>query len=183
MATTKEDDVHGFSDLPGWAQALTVTVVGIYATWVWLPAWKFLVIWGSVALLVLAAIYAFVQRSDEPLSALSTAIEDLTHVGEGSEKVEKVDRLSSYQKSKLKDAVGMECEITGCNTKRSLHVHHITPRSEGGGNELSNLIVACRNHHADCDSGSFNRTQQRQMIRGDRFVDEGIMEYWRGSVT
>lgn len=184
MTTTNDEEPAGFADLPGWLQAVIVATVGVYATWVWLSAWTFVVIWGGLAILALTGVYFFVQRHEEPMDALTTALGEVLSAGEGSasESVETVDRLSSYQKSKLKDAVGMECEVTGCSTKRSLHVHHITPRSEGGGNELSNLIVVCRNHHADCDNGSFNRTQQRQMIRGDRFVDDGIKDYWKGSV-
>lgn len=183
MATTSEDEEYGFSDLPGWLQGSILAVVGIYVTWVYLPTWKFTVVWGSVGLLAIAVVYLFVQKQDEPISALSGLLESFTSSdGRSSQAVEKVDRLSSYQKSKLKNAVGMECEVTGCRMKRSLHVHHITPRGEGGGNELSNLIVVCRNHHADCDNSAFNRTQQREMIRGDRYVDEGIKDYWRGSV-
>lgn len=177
MGSTTKDEEYGWEDLPGWAQALIVATVGVYAMWLWLPTWKFVLIWAVLGFGLLAAGYAYVQKHEDPMEALSAIT-----TSDSSSTVEKVDRLSSYQKSKLKDAVGMECEVTGCGMKRSLHVHHITPRSEGGGNELSNLIVVCRNHHADCDNGSFNRTQQREMIRGDRFLDEGIKEYWRGSV-
>lgn len=207
MSARSEEETHGFSDLPGWMQGLIASVTLVYAAWLWLPAWGFVLVWTGLAAVAAAAAYLFVQRHDDPVEAFTAALgavatlperaepagEAETATGRGGtveqadaddreEAVEKVDRLSSYQKSKLKDAVGMEREVTGCGTKRSLHVHHITPRSDGGGNELSNLIVVCRNHHADCDNGAFNRTQQRQMTRGSRFVKDGIQDCWRESV-
>jgi hypothetical protein len=181
MATRSEDE-YSFSDLPGWAQALALTLAALYVTWALMPTWKFLVVWGLLAFVGLVTLLAYLNESNDSPGLLAKLLSSVTETTD-ADSVEKVDRLSSYQKSKLKDAVGMECEVTGCDTKRSLHVHHITPRSEGGGNELRNLIVVCRNHHADCDNGSFNRTQQREMIRGDRFVDEGIKDYWHGSVS
>jgi hypothetical protein len=184
MGTANEDEeVHGFADLPVWMQAVIVGTVAVYGSWTWLATWQFVLFWLGVGGFGGAVIFLAVEEGDDPFGIGDLLGEGTGTTGCGSGGEEPVDRLSSYQKSKLKDAVGMECEVTGCGTKRSLHVHHISPRSEGGGNELSNLIVVCRNHHADCDNGSFNRTQQRQIIRGDRFVDEGIEEYWRGSVT
>jgi predicted restriction endonuclease len=59
----------------------------------------------------------------------------------------------------------------------------MTPRSQGGGNELTNLIVLCRNHHADADAGSLSRSVLRELIRGDRFQDEGVKEYWAKSAA
>lgn len=183
LTTTREDDALGWSDLPGWLQALIVATIVVYGSWLWMPTWQFYLLWGGTIAFVLALLYLFVQRHEDPIQALSAVARALVNPGERSDSVETVPRLSSYQKSKLKNAVGMECEVPGCTTKRSLHTHHITPRSEGGANGLSNLIVVCRNHHADCDNGSFNRTQQREMIRGDRFADDGIKEYWRRSIS
>lgn len=34
-----------------------------------------------------------------------------------------------------------------CGTKRNLHVHHITYRSQGGSDHESNLITLCLTHH------------------------------------
>jgi 5-methylcytosine-specific restriction endonuclease McrA len=36
--------------------------------------------------------------------------------------------------------IGGECSPT-------LHVHHVVPRSEGGSDELENLLTACASHH------------------------------------
>ena len=39
------------------------------------------------------------------------------------------------------------CAVPGCRSRRCLEVHHIVPRSLGGTNELSNLILLCAGHH------------------------------------
>jgi DNA mismatch repair protein MutS len=39
------------------------------------------------------------------------------------------------------------CEVCGLRIVRDLEVHHITPRSEGGGNQLRNLVVLCETCH------------------------------------
>lgn len=41
-----------------------------------------------------------------------------------------------------------ECQECGA-TNRTLHVHHITPISEGGGHRLSNLEALCESCHAE----------------------------------
>ena len=40
------------------------------------------------------------------------------------------------------------CAVPGCRSARNLDVHHIQFRSDGGGNELSNLLTVCSGHHA-----------------------------------
>lgn len=34
-----------------------------------------------------------------------------------------------------------------CTSRRELHAHHIVPRSQGGGDEETNLITLCVAHH------------------------------------
>lgn len=46
---------------------------------------------------------------------------------------------------------GYKCVICGFNYH--VHVHHITPLSEGGTNEFSNLITLCPNHHTMVHGG------------------------------
>ncbi len=41
-----------------------------------------------------------------------------------------------------------KCQMPGCNHTRFLEVHHNTPRSQGGTNDESNLIVYCAGCHA-----------------------------------
>jgi hypothetical protein len=45
------------------------------------------------------------------------------------------------------------CAIPGCRAARNLDVHHIRFRSDGGGNELSNMITLCSGHHALLHNG------------------------------
>lgn len=40
------------------------------------------------------------------------------------------------------------CRRKGCDHTRFLEVHHIVPRSRGGGNDLDNLITLCSSCHA-----------------------------------
>ena len=42
---------------------------------------------------------------------------------------------------------GHRCRVRGCASTGFLEVHHIKPRSEGGSNELENMIVVCSNCH------------------------------------
>jgi len=42
---------------------------------------------------------------------------------------------------------GFRCQVPGCNCRRNLHIHHIIPRSQGGSDEPSNLIVLCAKCH------------------------------------
>lgn len=39
------------------------------------------------------------------------------------------------------------CTVPGCRSTRFIEVHHIKPRSEGGGHELSQLTSLCDGHH------------------------------------
>lgn len=45
------------------------------------------------------------------------------------------------------------CTVPGCRAARNLDVHHIQFRSDGGGNELSNLLTLCSGHHAQLHAG------------------------------
>jgi hypothetical protein len=39
------------------------------------------------------------------------------------------------------------CRVTGCIHATFVDVHHLQPRSEGGRNEASKLLVSCSAHH------------------------------------
>ncbi|MBL0214613.1 MAG: HNH endonuclease [Myxococcales bacterium] len=45
------------------------------------------------------------------------------------------------------------CVVPGCRSTRFLEVHHIKPRSEGGGHELSNTALLCDAHHLQLHAG------------------------------
>lgn len=44
-------------------------------------------------------------------------------------------------------------------------VHHIIPRSEGGPNNPSNLIVLCPNHHRKADAGVISQSKLKNKVR------------------
>jgi len=45
------------------------------------------------------------------------------------------------------DRDGYQCAVPGCRARRGLEVHHISFRSHGGGDEVSNLVTLCAVHH------------------------------------
>jgi len=51
-----------------------------------------------------------------------------------------------------------QCSICQVNT---IEVHHIKPVSEGGTNDLENLMVVCPNHHTEYHQGKFTMEQMR----------------------
>jgi len=39
------------------------------------------------------------------------------------------------------------CQWPGCNATHNLTIHHLQPRSAGGGDGLRNLVTLCEAHH------------------------------------
>ena len=68
--------------------------------------------------------------------------------------VSKVRPNSRYGKYRnLFARAGHVCEVPTCNFDEVLEIHHIIPRSKGGSNDVSNLIILCPNHHSLADQG------------------------------
>ncbi|WP_226039056.1 HNH endonuclease signature motif containing protein [Natrinema sp. DC36] len=62
------------------------------------------------------------------------------------------------------DRANQHCEW--CNNRTDHpEVHHIEPRSEGGPNDSSNLIVLCPDCHRKADSGAISRNKLRAKVR------------------
>ena len=60
------------------------------------------------------------------------------------------------------------CEICYCKEgkyKRAVDIHHILPRSRGGGDKYENLIAVCRECHNDCHNHVFTREAVFEMHR------------------
>lgn len=55
------------------------------------------------------------------------------------------------------------CGVPGCRNHRYLHVHHVKPRSEGGGHDPRLLIPLCHRHHGAVHAGTL-------VIHGDADV-------------
>lgn len=189
--TSKQDDEFALSDLPPWAQAASVFLVVMLVFWAVAPRWIFYLTVAAMGAVSIALIWHAAKEHGSLWAALKAAASGYREVHESWEADQQAEQeardrtppLTSYQKSKLKKAVGLQCEHPQCTISRSLHVHHITPRSQGGGNELGNLIVLCRNHHADADAGSISRATLRELIRGERFRDDGVKDYWAKSAA
>jgi len=62
------------------------------------------------------------------------------------------------------------CAAPGCRSARNLDIHHVQFRSEGGGNEASNLLTLCSGHHAQLHAGSLT-------IRGE--APHALEFHWR----
>jgi 5-methylcytosine-specific restriction endonuclease McrA len=52
-----------------------------------------------------------------------------------------------------------KCAVPGCTNRSYLHVHHTTPRSEGGTHDPDALIVLCDGMR----SGGFARVPRRSL--------------------
>lgn len=50
----------------------------------------------------------------------------------------------------------IECEIPDCG-EPACDIHHIVPRSLGGGDESGNLIALCRDSHDDAAAGRITK--------------------------
>lgn len=57
----------------------------------------------------------------------------------------------------------LPCEICGWN-KASRDVHHIVPISDGGSNEVSNLISLCPNCHREADRNLISQEQLKAAV-------------------
>lgn len=57
-----------------------------------------------------------------------------------------IKKHKTWIRDKAIKKYGQKCEL--CRYKLSLDIHHITPKSRGGTNEIDNLMVICPNCHA-----------------------------------
>ena len=103
------------------------------------------------------------------------ALEFFLIAGDEKSESEKTDSSDDRQEKtpptpqSLKDDLYFDRASQGCewcdNRTDQPEVHHITPRSEGGPNEPSNLIVLCPGCHAKADRGAISRTKLRSKVR------------------
>jgi hypothetical protein len=60
----------------------------------------------------------------------------------------------------VRDRDDGSCQVPGCS-RRAAHAHHVTFRSQGGGDELENQASLCAFHHLRCVHGGFLRVTGR----------------------
>lgn len=51
---------------------------------------------------------------------------------------------------------GSRCAVPGCPNSAFVEIHHIVPRSEGGRDELSNVVTLCGAHHRAVHEGALH---------------------------
>lgn len=101
--------------------------------------------------------------------------------------------ISNAQRKEIYRREGFRCAL--CDSARYIQIHHIIPRSQGGGNHPHNLIALCSDCHALAhgldlrglgegdDAATRARTERTAEIEGlldierDRPVDVAIVEY------
>ncbi|MFC6767833.1 HNH endonuclease [Natrinema soli] len=169
------DGESGIGDLPPGGISLVLLIAGgivVFSSGLALDSISLLI--GITMLVSGIAIIGWVlvlaQRD-----GVSAAIKFLSTIEDDS-KVQKKDSQSSNGPEKtpptpqsLKDELyferaGQQCEW--CNNRTDQpEVHHITPRSEGGPNEPSNLIVLCPGCHAKADRGAISKTKLQSKVR------------------
>ncbi len=65
-------------------------------------------------------------------------------------------------RKKVSDRDGYACKI--CGYKKHISTHHIMPLSEGGSNNLDNLITLCPNCHAEADASELSRKFLKEKV-------------------
>ncbi|HEY5260005.1 MAG TPA: HNH endonuclease, partial [Rhabdochlamydiaceae bacterium] len=53
-----------------------------------------------------------------------------------------------YLRSVVTSSDSNRCQVTGCPSRLSLHVHHVRPVAQGGAHSPDNLVSLCKFHHA-----------------------------------
>ncbi len=48
---------------------------------------------------------------------------------------------------------GRRCAVPGCAHHAFVHIHHVTPQSEGGSHDPDGLVLLCSNHHGAAHRG------------------------------
>ena len=61
---------------------------------------------------------------------------------------------------KARERDGGHCQVPGCS-RGAAHAHHLTFRSQGGGDEMENRLGLCPYHHLRCIHGGFLRVTGR----------------------
>jgi hypothetical protein len=109
------------------------------------------------------------QGWEETIEFLGSTDEKEQSSSESSSTTENEHEKTPPTPEKLKrqlifDRANQECEWCG-EFIDNPEVHHIKPRSEGGPNKKSNLVVLCPTCHRKADSGGISRTKLRQKLR------------------
>ncbi|HEX5870311.1 MAG TPA: HNH endonuclease [Longimicrobium sp.] len=86
-------------------------------------------------------------------------------------------KLSKVTEKLVYQEASSRCSFCDVDDIRLLEIHHIEPRSKGGSNELSNLILVCRNCHARVESGLITNSElmrKKQELRVIPLFPRGV---------
>lgn len=162
-------------DLPPGGIAAVLLIAGgifVYSSGIALDSLPFLmgVAMFVIGLAIIGWGFLLVQRDglDAAISFLTTVDSNSTGQESGSHPSDKPEKIPPAPQS-LKDELYFEradqrCEWCDDRTDQP-EVHHITPRSEGGPNEPSNLIVLCPSCHAKADRGAISKTKLKSKVQ------------------
>jgi predicted HNH restriction endonuclease len=83
----------------------------------------------------------------------------------GDNTIEYNTRNNKTDRHRAKVIKGCECAICGLTYAPVLQVHHVLPLSDGGNNNIDNLVVLCSNCHKAVHSTIYSRdfTSAREM--------------------
>ena len=70
-------------------------------------------------------------------------------------------RLNTGVTKELFGQLPKKCQI--CGFYKIIDVHHLVPRSKGGSNERSNLVVLCPNHHKMCHHADYKEELAKEL--------------------
>ena len=79
-------------------------------------------------------------------------------------------KIPNDVRRKLYEREGFACAL--CGDPRDLHIHHVIPRSSGGGNSPMNLIVLCRYCHANAHGLHLS-----ELVIDPEEVEQACVEY------
>ncbi len=72
-------------------------------------------------------------------------------------------KKSNILRERVANRDNNKCKI--CDFDHIVHVHHITPKKEGGIHSFGNLITLCPNHHAMVHAGLIERSKLIDLIK------------------
>lgn len=170
-----DDGLEELEELPPGGFALVMIGVGAFIIYSYGFAFDSLPTLAGVAMTSIGILifgWAFMLYKTQGLGVawnfLTTISEDNDKHSSDSESNNEPDRTPPASQS-LKDELFFEranqkCEWCGERVDQP-EVHHIEPRSEGGPNTPSNLIVLCPGCHAKADRGAISKTKLRSKIQ------------------
>lgn len=78
----------------------------------------------------------------------------------------------------VKELDGFKCRVWGCGNPNNLEEHHIIPRSQGGSNQVRNLITLCHKHHSLITQNKLSMIAVLSQLKSKQDFRWGISLVW-----